>query len=108
MAVSEGASGAISNVDRAQAAKFLDVELAAHEVERVGIGAEGEDGREDGEKGGAMHGGCWCAWVTKLWSKLVWYSGARFWGLERGKIFWWLRILTVGENACRGDLGLGG
>ena len=85
----------------------MNVDLAAHEVETVGIGAEGEDGGEDGENGVAMHDGCWCVWVTKLSSKFFGYSEVCFLGLEREKNLWWLRILTVGNDACYDDLVAG-
>lgn len=107
-AVPVGACGTIRNVDRAQAAKFLNVDLAAHEIKRIGNGAEGEDRGEDRENGGAMHDCCWCAWVMIFSSKLVRYSEACFRVLEREKNIWWLRILTVGKDACYSDLVAGG
>ena len=42
------ARGAVRDGDGAQAAFFLVDETAAFEVERVGVGAEGEEGEDEG------------------------------------------------------------
>ena len=86
----------------------MDVELAADEIERVGIGAEGEDGGEDGEEGDAMHGGCWCVWVPEFPRKIDRCPEVCIRDLEREKNLWWLRILTVGGDASYDDLVDGG
>lgn len=54
-----GARSAIRNGDGAEAAAFFMGKLAAHEVERVGTGAENQEGGEEGENAKSTHDE-WC------------------------------------------------